>query len=113
MPQPSPHFILKAYTARNGKNYYAEWMDSLKADTRRRILSEVNKLMFGIGWQKNLGEKLWELKIVTGPGYRVYYYRDRDEVILLLAGSLKKAQERTIKLCRKLIKEIEEDKKKG
>ena len=68
--------------------------------------------MFGIGWQKNLGEKLMELKIDAGPGYRVYFYRDGDEVILLLAGSPKKTQERTIRLCRKLIKEIEEEKQK-
>ena len=111
MLQQAPAFQVISYVAKNGKNYYDEWITTLTGDIRRRVLASVNKMMFGIGLQKNLGEKLWELKIDIGLGYRAYFYHEGNEIILLLSGSNKKAQQRTIKLCRKLIKEIEEDKK--
>ena len=110
MPQPSPIFQLLSYQANNGKNYYDEWIDSLDRNVRFDILAQVKKIEVGLGWQKELGEKLWELKIDVGPGYRVYFCRDGAEVILLLAGSDKKRQKRTIALARKLIREIEEHK---
>lgn len=89
MPQPSPIFQLLSYQANNGKNYYDEWIDSLDRNVRFDILAQVKKIEVGLGWQKELGEKLWELKIDVGPGYRVYFCRDGAEVILLLAGSEK------------------------
>jgi putative addiction module killer protein len=73
----------------------------------------VKKLTLGLGLHKNLGSKLWELKIDVGPGYRVYFYKDGLQIILLLAGSDKSGQKRTIELARSLIKEIENDKRKG
>jgi putative addiction module killer protein len=111
MLQQSPTFHLASYLARNGKNYYDEWIESLDRNVRFDVLAQVKKLAIGLGIQKNLGEKLWELKIEEGPGYRAYFYRDGAEVILLLAGSDKKRQERTITLARHLIQEIEEQKR--
>jgi putative addiction module killer protein len=92
------------------KNYYDEWIESLDRNVRFDVLPQVKKLAVGLGFQKNLGEKLWELKIDEGPGYRVYFVHDGAKVILLLAGSDKKRQSRTIKLARKLIQEIEAQK---
>jgi len=103
---------LKAHVAGNGKAYYDEWIESLDRNVKFDVLRQVKKLTIGLGKQKNLGDKLWELKIEEGPGYRAYFYHDGSEVILLLAGSDKKKQERTIELARKLIREIEEDKTK-
>ena len=110
MSRQSPTFQLTSYVARNGKNYYDEWIESLDRNVRFAVLPQVKKLAVGLGVQKNLGEKLWELKIDEGPGYRVYFVHDGAEVILLLAGSDKKRQARTIKLARKLILEIEAQK---
>jgi putative addiction module killer protein len=110
MSRQSPTFQLTSYVARNGKNYYDEWIESLDRNVRFDILAQVKKLAVGLGVQKNLGEKLWELKIDEGPGYRVYFVREGAELILLLAGSDKKRQARTIKLARKLILEIEAQK---
>jgi len=110
MPQQSPAFQLTSYVARNGKNYYDEWIELLYRNVRFAVLSQIKKLAVGLGFQKNLGEKLWELKIDDGPGYRVYFVHEGAEVILLLAGPDKKLQARTIKLTRKLIQEIEAQK---
>lgn len=54
---------------------------------------------------KNLGDKLFEMRINYGPGYRIYYtYRD-DKIVLLLAGGDKSSQAEDIKLAKALIKE--------
>ena len=106
---PSQTFTLQYYTARNGKDYYNEWLSALDDRTRARVLRQLEKLERGIGYQKPLENKLWELVIELGPGYRVYFTKDGDEIIVVLAGSDKSQQKRTIALARKLIKEIEED----
>jgi putative addiction module killer protein len=113
MLQPSPQFLLRSYVAANGKCYYDEWINSLDRTVKFKVLRDVKKLTVGLGLLKHLGQKLWELKIDDGPGYRVYFYRDGLEIILLLAGSDKSGQKRTIELARGLIKEIEADKGKG
>ncbi len=110
---PSRQFILRSYVARNGKSYYDEWLSTLGGNIRLNVLKNVKKLTVGLGDQKNLENKLWELRVDFAQGYRIYFYRDGLEIILLLAGSDKRDQERTIKLARNFIKEIEEDKKQG
>jgi putative addiction module killer protein len=106
---PSGTFTLRYYTARNGKDYYNEWLSGLDDRTRARVLRQVEKLERGIGYQKPLDNKLWELVIEEGPGYRVYFTKDGDKIIVVLAGSDKSGQKRTIALARRLIREIEED----
>jgi putative addiction module killer protein len=75
------------------------------------ILEHVNRLRAGIGTIKPLGDKLWELKIRFGPRYRVYYIQDGANLIVLLAGSLKRAQKRTISLARRLMNEYNQEKR--
>ena len=45
-------------------------------------------------------ETLPELRIDHGPGYRVYYERDGQDVVTLLAGGTKKRQDRDIERAR-------------
>ena len=46
------------------------------------------------------------MKIDYGPGYRLYFVRRADELIILLCGGDKSSQDRDIKQARKLAKEI-------
>ncbi|MEI9992213.1 MAG: type II toxin-antitoxin system RelE/ParE family toxin [Rhizomicrobium sp.] len=45
---------------------------------------------------KALGKGLFEMRIDHGPGYRAYYFRHAQEIVVLLAGGDKKMQERDI-----------------
>src|SRR6266540_1974556 len=98
---------VKEYQAKNGKNYYREWLDTLDKQTLATVLKHVRKLSLGLGYLRAIEGKLWELKIDVGPGYRVHFYRKGNKLIVLLAGSDKSQQERTFALARRLIKEIE------
>jgi putative addiction module killer protein len=40
---------------------------------------------------------VFELRIDFGPGYRVYFGKDGDTVVILLGGSAKKGQHTAIK----------------
>ena len=45
---------------------------------------------------KSVGEGVLEYKIDFGPGYRVYFGRDGDTIVILLTGGTKKRQQRDI-----------------
>lgn len=45
---------------------------------------------------KGVGEGVMEYKIDFGPGYRVYFGRDGDTIVILLTGGTKKRQQRDI-----------------
>ena len=57
----------------------------------------VERLIHGNpGEHRNLTEGVSELKINTGPGYRVYYSQRGDRLLLLLIGGSKSSQAKDI-----------------
>ena len=52
-----------------------------------------------------------ELRIDRGPGYRVYYGRDGDDLVVLLAGGTKKRQTHDIQTARALWKAYRQEKR--
>ena len=45
---------------------------------------------------RSVGKGVWEYKIDFGPGYRIYFGRDGDALVILLGGGIKKRQSRDI-----------------
>jgi putative addiction module killer protein len=43
-----------------------------------------------------------ELRIDYGPGYRVYFGKDGEHVVILLGGGMKKRQNRDIRIAQDL-----------
>ena len=80
---------------------YAKWIDNLTdVRARARILVRVERLAAGNpGDVKPVGEGVSELKIDYGPGYRVYFKKQGQELIILLAGGDKSSQAKDIKLA--------------
>jgi len=87
---------------------YARWIDNL-ADirSRARILVRVERLASGNpGDVKPVGEGISELKIDYGPGYRVYFKQQGQELIILLAGGDKSSQAKDIKQALSLARNL-------
>lgn len=87
---------------------YAKWLDNLKdVRGRARILVRVERLVSGNpGDVKPVGEGVSELRIDYGPGYRVYYIKHGQEVVILLAGGDKSTQTRDIKTALNLARNL-------
>jgi putative addiction module killer protein len=77
---------------------YRDWIDGLKdLAARARILMRVDRLIHGNpGVHRNLTDGVSELKVDVGPGYRVYYSKRGDRLLLLLVGGDKSSQDRDI-----------------
>ena len=96
---------VEAYRSNSGKWYFDEWFDSLPPSAQAEVAKRLKRVESGLlGDSKPIGDGVSELRIHLGAGYRIYYGQD-DVLVLLLAGSDKSGQERTIKLAKDLWKE--------
>ena len=83
---------------------FAEWLRGLRdLQARARILVRIDRLALGnAGDVQPVGEGVSEMRVHHGPGYRVYFMRHGDEVIILLCGGDKSTQARDIEVARAL-----------
>lgn len=87
-------YILKTYITQSGRNLFQDWLTSLRDPVgRRAIVARLSRVANGhFDDHRPVGHGVHELRIPTGPGYRIYYARDGDVVILLLTGGNKSTQ---------------------
>ena len=78
---------------------YARWFRRLRdRQARARIDNRIRRLSLGNpGDVRPVGEGVSEIRIDYGPGYRVYFVRRGEDLIVLLAGGDKDRQERDIR----------------
>jgi putative addiction module killer protein len=83
---------------------YAKWIDDLRdSQARARILVRVERLRLGNpGDVKPVGSAVSELRIDYGPSYRVYFIKQGEILIVLLAGGDKRTQDADIKTALRL-----------
>jgi len=99
------------YVSSSGKNHFKDWFSSLKDKKAISvILSRLARVRLGLfGDSKSLGDGVHELKIDFGPGYRIYFGNADGKLVLLLSGSSKKDQNRSIELAKRLWEEFKMD----
>jgi putative addiction module killer protein len=96
---------IEFYRDIHGRSHFHEWLLKLPIQVRARITDRIARVGRGaFGDIKPVGEGVSELRIHFGPGYRVYLAIG-DKNLLVLAGSVKNDQERTIQFALNLWKE--------
>lgn len=83
---------------------FRKWRTRLK-DERARILvaSRLDRLAFGLaGDVEPVGQGVSELRIHHGPGYRIYFQKRGNTIIVLLCGGDKSTQAKDIKAAKRL-----------
>ena len=87
---------------------FAKWLDGLHdIRARARILVRIERLAAGNpGDVKSVGEGVSELRIDYGPGYRVYYKKQGQKVVILLVGGDKSTQAKDIKTALRLSRNL-------
>jgi len=82
------------YLDQNGCSPFADWFNRLDAQAAAKVSTAQAKLGLG-NWSnvKGVGGGVYERVIDFGPGYRIYFGKDGDKVVILLAGGAKKRQD--------------------
>jgi putative addiction module killer protein len=91
-------------------DHFSQWIDALRdLSARARVQARIERLAAGNpGDVEPVGEGVSELRINYGPGYRVYFKKRRQELIILLAGGDKTTQARDIKTALRLARHLSE-----
>jgi putative addiction module killer protein len=88
---------LRYYLTRGGHSPFEIWFASLDPVARAKVTVAIARLEQGnLSNVKGVGEGVLEYRISFGPGYRVYFGRDGNVLVVLLTGGTKKRQQRDI-----------------
>lgn len=99
------------YVARTGRNPFESWFDRLDEIAQARVTIALDRMERGnLGSTKSVGAGVQELRMDFGPGYRIYFGRDGDRLVILLCGGTKKRQQADIVAAQALWKEYKERK---
>jgi putative addiction module killer protein len=84
---------------------FRQWRLSLRDDRARALIaSRLDRLAYGhAGDARSVGGGVSELRIHYGPGYRVYFARRGNAVLLLLCGGDKGSQTRDVRTAKQLL----------
>jgi len=94
---PSSSVDVREYIAADGHSPYAEWFDALSAAASAKVAAAVIRLAHGnFSNVKGVGSGVFEYKIDFGPGYRIYFGKDGDRLVILVGGGSKVRQRRDI-----------------
>lgn len=102
---------LEQYIDRNGRNPFERWYESLEAGTRARIVGALDRLKRGSAAAKGVGSGVMEIRLDFGPGYRIYFGRDGETLVILLGGGTKRRQQLDIEATQHLWHEYKQRKR--
>lgn len=87
------------YQTSDEKTPFDDWLESLRdRRAKARIQIRLDRLSLDLfGDWKAVGEGVNELRIPEGKGYRVYYGKDGETLVILLCGGDKSSQTNDIK----------------
>ena len=94
---------LLEYLTEDNKNPFRKWLEGLRdRQARAKIRIRLNRIRLGnFGDSKSVGDGVNELRIFYGPGYRIYFGRKDNTVVILLFGGDKKTQSKDIALAKR------------
>jgi len=89
---------VREYLAVDGSNPYRKWFNSLNAHAAAKVALAVTRMGQGnLSNTKGVGAGLHEYTVDFGPGYRIYFGRDGERLVILLGGGTKKRQQEDIR----------------
>lgn len=84
---------------------FTAWLSAIDAPVRQRVAARLIRVQFGnLGDHKMFGS-IGEMRIDFGPGYRVYFTKRQNRIVILLGGGSKKTQTADIPAAKRLAEE--------
>jgi putative addiction module killer protein len=88
---------LRLYETIGGHRPFDAWHARLDATARARVTAALEKIEAGnLSNAKSVGGGVLEYRIDFGPGYRLYFGRDGDLLVIMIGGGDKRRQQRDI-----------------
>ena len=107
-----PHYDIEEYQTSAGKTPFGAWLLNLKDEmAQAKIRARIRRASFGNfgDWKDIKGAKgIFEMREHYGPGYRIFYAVVGKKVVLLLAGSSKNDQKKTVAKAKEYLADYEE-----
>jgi putative addiction module killer protein len=94
---------VREYIAADGSSPYAKWFNNLNGQAAAKVAIAVTRMAQGnLSNAKSVGAGLQEYRIDFGPGYRIYFGKDGERLVILLGGGTKKRQQDDIRRAQAL-----------
>jgi putative addiction module killer protein len=103
---------VREYLAAEGHSPYAKWFNRLNVAAAVKVATAVHRLEQGnFSNVTGVGSGVYEYRIDSGPGYRIYFGKDGNALVILLMGGTKNRQDMDIKEARKLWRDYQRRKR--
>lgn len=97
---------IREYIDDRGRSRFGRWFDNLDARAAARVRTALARMEAGnLSNVRGVGRGVLERRIHAGPGYRIYFGRDGETLIVLLGGGTKDRQQKDIEDARDLWQE--------
>lgn len=97
---------VREYLDEQGRSPFRRWFDRLNPTAAAKVNTVLSRMQGGnLGDAQGVGGGVLESRIDSGPGYRVYFGRDGEALIVLLGGGTKRRQQADIEKARGLWRE--------
>lgn len=84
---------LRGYIDPAGKEVFAEWFVGLHAAAAAKVVTALSRMEQGnFSNAKGVGAGVYEYRIDFGAGYRIYFGKDGEWIVILLGGGSKQRQ---------------------
>lgn len=83
----------REYIDANGCSPFGRWFNSLNVQAAAKITAVLEKIAAGnLSNVKSVGDGVQEYRLDWGPGYRIYFGKDGNRLVILVGGGTKKRQ---------------------
>jgi len=88
---------MREYLDADGRSPYAAWFERLNREAAVKVAAALARMQQG-NWSnaKGVGAGVYEYRVDFGPGYRIYFGKDGDRMVILVGGGAKKRQQQDI-----------------
>jgi putative addiction module killer protein len=84
---------IKEYLDPSGRSPFGRWFAGLNAPAAAKVTTALVRIEQGnFSNTKGVGAGVLESRIDFGPGYRIYFGKDGETIVILLGGGIKKRQ---------------------
>jgi putative addiction module killer protein len=105
-------FEITSYEDESGNDHFSQWINSLEWKLQNIVFARLNRVKLGnFGDCESLGDKLHELRIHVGAGYRIYFSKEKNRIILLLCAGNKSSQKKDIQKAKDFLRRFYEKNK--